>query len=310
LKPTGVIVPLVTPLDNTGQLDRQGLRHLIEYVIAGGVDGIFVAGTTGECSRLSTCLRHALFDCSAEYCRGRVPLYAGVMDSDIETVLDHCTIARTAGADYIVATLPYYLPAGQIDEGLAWFQAILDANTLPLVLYEIPPHVGYSISAEVLSILAPHIAGIKDSSNSAATMAAYLAALAPCRQHTAYLCGSEPQVMSVEPLDVDGVVPSMANVFPQLWSALWHNQSDVTSQHNLMQAYKAVAALNGSYANTNSLGDVAWKKTALEQMGICRSYLALPGKAVTDDGRIAAVTRTVLSLVGQVQLPAELVQKV
>jgi hypothetical protein len=39
--------PLVTPLDDTGQLDRQGLRHLIEYVISGGVDGIFVAGTTG-----------------------------------------------------------------------------------------------------------------------------------------------------------------------------------------------------------------------------------------------------------------------
>lgn len=53
----GIIPPLVSPLRDRDQLDDEGLQRLVEHVIAGGVHGIFVLGTTGEAPSLSYRLR-------------------------------------------------------------------------------------------------------------------------------------------------------------------------------------------------------------------------------------------------------------
>ena len=48
LKHEGVVVPMVTPLTDSGALDRRGVERLVDFLLEGGVNGIFVLGTTGE----------------------------------------------------------------------------------------------------------------------------------------------------------------------------------------------------------------------------------------------------------------------
>ncbi|MDR2347385.1 MAG: dihydrodipicolinate synthase family protein, partial [Bifidobacteriaceae bacterium] len=79
-KPQGVIPALVTPLDREGELLEDALRGLLDHVIAGGVDGVFVLGSSGEAHGLGRRAKRRVLEITVEHVRGRVPVYAGVSD--------------------------------------------------------------------------------------------------------------------------------------------------------------------------------------------------------------------------------------
>ncbi len=83
----GIIPPLVTPLAGRDKLDRDGFERLIERVIAGGVHGLFVLGTTGEAQSLSYGLRREVIRLACKLTAGRVPVFVGITDtSSVESV--------------------------------------------------------------------------------------------------------------------------------------------------------------------------------------------------------------------------------
>lgn len=274
MKPQGVVVPLITPLTPEEKLDKRSLQKVIDHVIIGGVDGVFVAGTTGEFARLKDSLRHELFALAAEFCGGRVPVYAGVSDTGLQRVRHHLKAAETAGVDAVVVSLPYYYPVSDATEARVWFEAILGLTSRPVLLYEIPGNVGASIAPATLAKLSPHIAGIKDSSGSPEQMERYIAALGGTARHASFLCGTEALLEKAISLDADGVVPSMANAFPRLWTQTWA----VRHSHNLLPPLTAtiteMLGLNDLFSG--SLGHLLWKKRLLELVGLCSSQVTVP----------------------------------
>jgi 4-hydroxy-tetrahydrodipicolinate synthase len=111
----GVIVPLVTPLLDRDTLDTGGLERLIEHVLAGGVQGLFILGTTGEGPSLGYRLRHELIERTCRLAAGRVPVMVGITDT---AFIESVRLARTAadgGAAAVVAAPPYYYPARQLE---------------------------------------------------------------------------------------------------------------------------------------------------------------------------------------------------
>lgn len=277
MRPQGVVVPIVTPLDASGALDKQGLKRLIDHVIEGGVDGVFPAGTTGEFARLDARTRHELFDLCAEYVAGRRPIYAGVTDASFGTVKEHIRAAESAGADVIVASLPYYYTVNTAGEAERWFRAIIDAAARPVMLYDIPGNVGISIRPEAVAALAGDVAGMKDSSGSDELLDAYLAALGGTQRSTGFLCGSENLFEEAVRRGADGIVPSMGNVFPRLWSTLWNRRDDAACVARLMAVVREINQMNGKYES--SLGHVAWKKRTLSLLDVCGAEMTLPADA-------------------------------
>src|SRR5438105_15410474 len=77
----GIIPPIVTPLRARDELDEAGLEGLIEHILAGGVHGIFVLGTTGEAPSLSYRLRRAVIERTCRQVAGRVPVLVGITDT-------------------------------------------------------------------------------------------------------------------------------------------------------------------------------------------------------------------------------------
>ena len=77
----GIIPPMITPLRDRDVLDRAGLERLIEHILAGGVHGLFVLGTTGEGPSLSYRLRQEVIEETCEQVNGRVPVLVGITDS-------------------------------------------------------------------------------------------------------------------------------------------------------------------------------------------------------------------------------------
>ena len=90
----GVVPPLCTPLTPSGALDTRSLRALVHHLLAAGVHGLFVAGSTGEAAVLDDEVRHAAIRTTVEAADGRVPVLAGVLDTGTARVLDHARAAH------------------------------------------------------------------------------------------------------------------------------------------------------------------------------------------------------------------------
>ena len=108
-----LFLPMVTPLVARDTLDVEGLERLVEHILAGGVAGLFVLGTTGEAPSLSYPLRREVIDRVCRQVDGRVPVLVGVTDTSFVESVRLAGHAADAGASAVVLSAPYYFPAGQ-----------------------------------------------------------------------------------------------------------------------------------------------------------------------------------------------------
>jgi dihydrodipicolinate synthase/N-acetylneuraminate lyase len=161
----GIITPLATPLQlRPLSLDVRGLERLIEHVLKGGVDGVFLLGTTGEFSSLGREMRQDIIRRATTQIKGRVPVLVGISDTAISEILLLAETAEQAGADALVLAAPYYFQHSQ-DDLLRYLEQITKSLTLPLFLYNIPHLTKTSFDPETVRRAAdlPGVVGLKDS---------------------------------------------------------------------------------------------------------------------------------------------------
>ena len=158
----GIIPPLVTPLLDRDTLDAAGLERLIEHVLAGGVSGLFILGTTGEAPSLSYRLRYEVIDRVCGQVAGRVPVLVGITDTSFVESTNIARKAKEAGAQAVVLAPPYYFPAGQM-ELLEYLKHLTAELPLPLFLYNMPSHTKLVFEPETIRAAAdfPGIVGIR-----------------------------------------------------------------------------------------------------------------------------------------------------
>ena len=274
----GIVVPVVTPFTGDRSIDQDGLARLIDSMASAGIDGIFVAGTTGEYSRLHPHERHRLFALATEYSAGRVSVYAGITDSAFALVREHLQAAEAAGVDCCVVGLPYYFPVHDDEEAFGWFVQIVKQSSLPLLLYDIPGNAQAAISPAVVARLASEIAGVKDSSGDPDKIDAYIEALGGKQRQAAYLSGSEALTRQAIDRGADGLVPSLGNVLPQLLAEIWKKRHDRQAVQHLTEAMDRINRLNSRYSG--SLATIAWKKRVLSLQGVCSDILSLPATPI------------------------------
>ena len=118
----GIVVPMVTPLNEDGEtVCEAGVRQLLEWLVEGGVHGIFVGGTTGEVWALDDEQWARLVSSTVEACGGRTLVYAGVSQPSTTGAVVRTRQAERLGADVVVSLPPYYVTLGQ-EEVIRLFQ--------------------------------------------------------------------------------------------------------------------------------------------------------------------------------------------
>ena len=297
----GIIPPMVTPLTDNDTLDRDGTVRLVEYLIAGGVHGIFILGTTGEAQSLACHLRHELTELVCATVAGRIPVLVGITDTSLEESLRLARKAAECGAAGVVAAPPYYYAPSQ-PELLDYYRALADALPLPLYLYNMPVHVKVTLEPQTLRRLAahPNIVGLKDSSSDMVYFQTLL-----------YLLGDQPGFalfLGPEQLTAEGVmlgaaggVNGGANVFPRLYVALYeaalaHDLERVKSlQYRVMAVCTSLYTV-GRYASSAIKGI----KCALWLKGICNDYLPYPHRRflASERAQVRAVVDRLDHLIG------------
>jgi 4-hydroxy-tetrahydrodipicolinate synthase len=272
----GIIPPLVTPLVARDELDLPGLTRLVEHVLAGGVSGLFILGTTGEAPSLSYRLRRELIDRVCCQVESRVPVLVGVTDTSFVESVDLARHAADAGATAVVLSTPYYFPAGQT-ELTSYIENIAAELPLPLVLYNMPSLTKVWFEFETLQKLTANerIEGIKDSSGDLDYFAR-LMTLRELRPDWSIMIGPEALLPQAMRLGADGGVSGGANVFPQLFvecyrSALAGNTASLSVAEDSISKLQQIYDI-GKYGSRH----IKATKCALSLLGICDDFMAEP----------------------------------
>jgi len=158
------LTPSITVFDAEGNLDAAGNRAVYEHLIAGGVDGIVVMGSTGEFPAMSMDMQKELIDIAVECIKGRTRLLVGTSRMIAAETAELSTYAHTRGVDGVMIVGPYYFSS--TDESVeAYFDAVASNTEADIYLYNYPDRTGYAISADVtLRLVRKHrnIVGFKD----------------------------------------------------------------------------------------------------------------------------------------------------
>lgn len=272
----GIIPPLVTPLSGRDSIDVEGTHRLLEHLIAGGVHGLFILGTTGEAPSLSYRLRRDFIELVCQVVGGRLPVLVGITDTAFVESMHVARVAHEAGASAVVLSTPYYFPAGQT-ELLQYVEHVIAELPLPLMLYNMPSLTKVWFEVDTLEKLSvhPQIVGVKDSSGDLD----YFARLIPLKQRRpdwSIMIGPEHLTAQAVALGGDGGVNGGANIFPQLFVALYQAavQGDLYRVEVLTQRVEKLQQIYtvGKYASRY----IKATKCALSLLGICSDHMAEP----------------------------------
>ena len=272
LKPsifTGAATAIITPFKN-GAIDYPAFSRIIDDQIAGGIDAIVVAGTTGEAATLTheehcECIKFAV-----EKVAGRVPVIAGTGSNDTAYGIELSKYACEVGADALLLVTPYYnkaTPKGLIKN----FIETAEATDKPIILYNVPSRTGCNISLPVYRELAKHerIVAVKEASGNISAIAELIA---ECGDSYDIYSGNDDQIVPIMSLGGKGVISVLSNVMP----AETHRLAELCLNGNFSGAtelqLKYLRLINALFCEVNPVP----VKTAMAELGFCDIEMRLP----------------------------------
>jgi len=267
---TGSLVAIVTPMLETGSLDFERFKSLIDWHISEGTDGIVVVGTTGESPTVDFDEHTQLIRLAVEHAAGRIPVIAGTGANSTAEAIELSRAARTAGAQYGLSVVPYYNKPTQ--EGLyRHFRAIAEAVELPQILYNVPGRTVADIQNDTVLRLAelPNVIGLKDATASL-ERGSDLLRRAP--KDFAVYSGEDATGLPLMLMGGHGVISVTANVAPRLM----HEMCAAALSGDIARAREANNRLLGLHAKLFVEPNPTPVKWALAQMGLIEPGIRLP----------------------------------
>ena len=232
----GIYTPIVTPHRDDHSIDLDRFDDIVERLIAAGVHGLIVAGTTGEYYAQTDDERVALMRHAKVVIKGRVPLIVGTGSTRTEDAIALAEEAKAIGADAIlVTTPPYAQPTGR--ENALHALAIDRAANLPIMLYNYPGRMAAAMDEDYLDRVgrSPNFCAIKESSGDINRV--HL--LARDYPHIQLACGMDDQALEFFAWGARSWVCAGSNFAAEAHIALWRTcvvEGDFTKGRRIMSA--------------------------------------------------------------------------
>ena len=267
----GSLVALVTPLDQSGQVDYASLKNLIDWHISHGTNGIVSVGTTGESATLNINEHINVIDYTVRHVNKRVPVIAGTGANSTEEAIELSLESQLKGADYVLLVTPYYNKPNQ--KGLiAHYESIANKVDIKQLLYNVPSRTACDLLPESVDILSkhPNIIGIKEAVNDKSRVLE----LIRLSKNNNFLIfsGDDSSFMSSMKLGFDGVISVAANIIP--------NSISKICELIKIEEYEDASSLNDLYMHLYELLFVESNpipvKWMMAQMGLIQNSIRLP----------------------------------
>ncbi|MGJ0429337.1 4-hydroxy-tetrahydrodipicolinate synthase [Methylobacter sp.] len=273
----GSIVALVTPMDESGAVDRDSLKKLVEYHIEQGTDAIVAVGTTGESATLDEDEHCEVIKLVVDYAGGRIPVIAGTGANATTEAIALTRRAKEAGADACLLVTPYYNKPTQ--EGLyLHHKAIAEAVDIPQILYNVPGRTACDMLPETVGRLSHigNIVGVKEATGD-------LSRVKQIRDLTgddfALYSGDDATSREFCLLGGNGTITVTGNVAPKLV----HEMIMAAIKGDSETASAIDAKLAGLHQNLFIQSNPIPVKWAVAEMGLMGKGIRLPLTWLTED---------------------------
>lgn len=219
----GIITPILTIIGEDELIDELKMRKHIDHIIKGGVHGILAFGSNGEFymvdeEEMERGLRIIISETA-----GRVPIYFGMGAIKTRKCIKLAQMAQKMGVAGISILQPMFLKPAQ-EELYGYFSEIAAAvPEMPVLLYNNPGRVGYSLTVELVEKLArdiPNIVGIKDSSGDIALTMEFVRLLR--KLDFKVFGGKDTLIYGVLAHGANGAVATTSNFLPELVSSIYN----------------------------------------------------------------------------------------
>jgi 4-hydroxy-tetrahydrodipicolinate synthase len=215
----GLYTAIVTPFTVNENVDEQALKKLIDFNLAGGVDGIVPCGTTGESPTLTHDEHDRVIELTIEHINGRAKVLAGTGSNSTREAVRLSKHARRSGADALLLVTPYYNKPTQ--EGMyRHFREIAESVSIPSIIYNIKGRTGVNLETDTLVRLmtdCPNIVGVKEASGDLNQMKDVIARKT---KEFSVLSGDDNMTLPLIKAGGDGVISVASNIIPDRMARL------------------------------------------------------------------------------------------
>ncbi|MFM8703632.1 MAG: dihydrodipicolinate synthase family protein [Planctomycetia bacterium] len=219
---SGILTPLMVPLDGRGRINEAELARYVEWLIAGGVHGLYPNGSTGEFLRFTVEERRRIVQIVCDTAGGRVPVVAGAAEANVAETIKACEQCLEAGARAVAVVSPFYYRLSS-ESVYAYFREIGRHSPIDVTLYNIPM-LASPIDVPTVRRLVeefPRIVGIKDSSGDISHMGRLIAAVRPIRPDFSFLTGWESALVPMLLAGCNGGTHASSGIVPGLTRGIY-----------------------------------------------------------------------------------------
>ncbi len=271
----GVVVPMVTPLNEKREIDIEAVARIMEAFARYDISPLLL-GTTGESASFSQEESHKMVKAAIASKSAHQQVYAGLVSNNVAEQAGRGQQYLDLGVDAVVATLPaYYILSA--DQMKRYFERLAEQLQGPLLMYNIKATTQMSIPLSVVEEMShhPHIWGLKDSERDGERMAETIGRYRQ-RPDFSFFCGWGAQSADSIRTGADGIVPSTGNIVPEIYQKLYAaaaNGEDARARHyqNLSDEVAKI------YQSGRSLGaSLSALKVLMKHQGLCEQYMKPP----------------------------------
>ncbi len=216
----GIVMPIMTPFKEDGELDESLGCQIADFLIDGGVHGLFLLGSFGQGPAMRIDQRKRFAEVIVKHTRGRVPIVLHVGTADVFSTVELGLHARSLDCEAIAVVGPYYYSDHTEFEITEHYREVGARVGMPLMVYHNPPYSGYDITPPMMLRLkeqVPQICGMKYSADNLDGALSYLNQMPEDFLVYGLASGLMPGVL----YGIKGtIVPTMIS-FPELSAALW-----------------------------------------------------------------------------------------
>lgn len=269
----GIFTALVTPFNEDGSLDDEGLKILIKRQLDADIGGLVFLGTTGESPTLSTNEQQDILKIAKDTCKGRMLFIVGTGTNSTASTIENTKRAESFGADAALIIVPYYNKP--TDEGIyQHFNAVAEATSIPLIPYNHPGRTGINIDLKTFKRLLqiPNIVGIKECSSNISEISDKIEMARKVRPEFSIVTGNDQEILTLMALGGHGAISAASNVIPNEIKLLVRSLLEKNLETAQEMHYQLMPLLRMLFSETNPIGI----KAALASLGLPSGKCRLP----------------------------------
>jgi 4-hydroxy-tetrahydrodipicolinate synthase len=267
----GTGVALVTPFKKNYDVDYDGLKDMINYVIAGKVEFVVALGTTAETPTLQSAERTDIIKYTYDVVKKRVPVVVGIGGNDTREIIHHLETYPLEGATAVLSSSPYYSKPSQ--EGIyQHYKALAKASPRPVLIYNVPGRTAKNVDAGTIIRLANEVENIGGIKEAGGDFAQCIKVLRDAPKDFLVVSGDDALAMPQIACGMQGVISVAANAFPKEFSDMVRASLKLDFKKAKSINDKLVGAYELMFVENNPAG----VKDFLTEKGLIKNYLRLP----------------------------------